>query len=268
MDILLKLLRSLNHLTLQWLTKAWRTVYFAALMLSLAFSASSYQRDNRIPMAQQIVTGTGANLLWFTIVCALVSLVLIRIVVVTAISYGLSKFALEMVVRVLVLELIPLTAAIFVALRCTLPDGLELTEIRAQGDWDTLLGQGVDPLQREALPRVMAGIFSVLLLVSVSCVTSLTLAYLTLYGFSPWGLDGYTRVVGQVFSPAVSLILTFKTVAFSLAVSLIPMSSSIYDTEHAIAHGRLKAALELSSMARLFAVILLIEVACLLVNYY
>ena len=69
--------------------------------------------------------------MWFTLVCTLVSLVLIRIVLVTAISYGLSTFALEMVVRVLVLELIPLTAAVFVALRCSLPDGLELTEMRA-----------------------------------------------------------------------------------------------------------------------------------------
>ena len=43
---------------------------------------------------------------WFTLLAALVSLVLIRIVVVTAVSYGLSRYALEMVVRVLVLELI------------------------------------------------------------------------------------------------------------------------------------------------------------------
>ena len=41
---------------------------------------------------------------------ALISLVLIRIVVVTALSYGLSQFAVQMVVRVLVLELIPTTA--------------------------------------------------------------------------------------------------------------------------------------------------------------
>ena len=54
---------------------------------------------------------------WFTALSALVSLVIIRIVLVTALSYGLSRFALEMVVRVLVLELIPLSAALFVALR-------------------------------------------------------------------------------------------------------------------------------------------------------
>lgn len=264
-------LKSINDFTLQWFVRAWRTIHFAALILTLALSPASYRGDNRVPMAKQIVAGTGQNLLWFTVLCALVSLVLIRIVVVTALSYGLSKFALEMVVRVLVLELIPLTAAVFVALRCTLPDGMELAEMRMHGDLDKLQRLGIDPIQREALPRVMAGIFSVLLLVAVSCVTSLVLAYLAIYGFSPWGFAGYTRVVGQVFSPAVSIILTFKTLFFSLAVSLIPMASSLYETAQTSLvpqHGRSKAALELSGMVRLFSVILLIEVASLLVNYY
>jgi phospholipid/cholesterol/gamma-HCH transport system permease protein len=173
-----------------------------------------------------------------------------------------------MVVRVLVLELIPLTAAVFVALRCTLPDGVELGELREHGMLNRLQERGIDPIQREALPRVMAGIFTVLTLVAVSCITSLILAYLTIYGFSPWGFAGYTRVVGQVFSPTVTLILAMKTLLFSFAVSLIPMASSLYDNLHKPKQGRTKAAGELASMVRLFSVILLIEVASLMINYY
>ena len=74
--------------------------------------------------------GTAPNLLWFCVLSALISLVIIRIVVVTALSYGLSGYALEMVVRVLVLELIPLTASLFVALRSTLPAGVEFAQRR------------------------------------------------------------------------------------------------------------------------------------------
>ncbi len=261
-------LKHFNHLTLEWFARAGRTIHFAALMLSLAISPATYARSNRDAIAKQLVTGMGPNLLWFTVLCALVSLVLIRIVVVTALSYGLSKFALEMVVRVLVLELIPLTAAVFVALRCTLPDGVELAEMRAHGDLHALQQRGVDPIRHEVFPRVLAGVFSVQMLVAVSCLTSLVLAYLNVYGFTPWGFAGYTRVVGQVFSPAVSIILVAKSLAFSLAVSLIPMASAVYDNVNVALHGRSKAARELASMVRLFSVILLIEVASLLVNYY
>ena len=145
LDALLDSLRRLNHLTLRFVARAWRTFSFAAVILSLLLTPASYRGDNRVAIEKQLVAGTGQNVLWFTVLCSLVSLVLIRIVVVTAISYGLSRFALEMVVRVLVLELIPLTAAVFVALRCTLPDGVELAELRARGALDELARRGFDP---------------------------------------------------------------------------------------------------------------------------
>ncbi len=264
----LKRLQHLGQLARGWLVRAGRTIRFAAVVLSLVISPTTYRQDNRDAIATQVVTGLGANLLWFTVLCALVGVVLIRIVVVTALSYGLSRFALEMVVRVLVLELIPLTAAVFVALRCTLPDGLEVAEMRRRGDLQLFQGQDLEALQREVLPRVMAGVFAVLMLVAVSCLMALGLAYLNIYGFTPWGFAGYTRVVGQVFSPAVSIILVMKTLAFSLAVSVIPMASAVYDNVDTALHGRSKAARELASMVRLFSVILLFEVVSLMFNYY
>ena len=35
---------------------------------------------------------------------------------------------------------------------------------------------------------------------------------------------GYTRTVGQVFGPAVTLVFVVKTVLFSLAVAVVPMA--------------------------------------------
>lgn len=244
---------------------------FGMIVLSLSLSPASYRRENRHAIAHHIVLGTMTNLIWFSVLSALASLILIRIVVVTAISYGLSKYALEMVVRMLVLELIPLTAALFVALRRTLPDGVELAEMRARGDLAALQRQNVDPIRSEFFPRAVAGMFSVWILAAVSCVMSLVLAYLSIYGFTHWALPGYTRVVGQIFNPAVSMIFVLKTLFFSFAVSLIPMASSLYNTRDlrdAPLHSRSKAANELAAMVRLFFVILLIEIASLMGNYY
>jgi phospholipid/cholesterol/gamma-HCH transport system permease protein len=253
------ILRRLHQGAVAWLHSWWRLLQFAVLMLSLALTPASYGRDNRPTLARHVVNDTAPSLAWFGVLSALVSLVLIRIVVVTSQSYGLSRFALEMVVRVLVLELIPLTAAAFVALRTTLPGGLEFSQGRDAGNATSEV-----ELQREFFPRVAAGIFSVWMLAAVSCVLTLILAYLTLYGFTPWALGGYTRVVGQVFNPAVTMILVLKIVFFSFAVGLIPMASSFYfgaSYRSKVTHG-------LSDMVRLFAVILLIEVASLMGNYY
>ena len=67
-------------------------------------------------MLRHIYAAAGPGLAGFTTLMALFNVVLIRIVVVTAFAYGLSQYALNMVVRVLVLELVPLVAALFVAI--------------------------------------------------------------------------------------------------------------------------------------------------------
>jgi phospholipid/cholesterol/gamma-HCH transport system permease protein len=230
----------------------------------MALSPSTYRRENRANLASHVYRGTAPLLPWFTVLVAMASLVVIRIVVVTAASYGLSQYALEMVVRVLVLELSPLSAALFVAVRCTLPAGVELVAMRGRGDFEALRARGVDPLETEVVPRVLSGIFAVVTLAAVSGVISLVLAYLVVHGLTHTAFDAYTRKVGQVFNPAVTLIFGLKTVFFSLAVSLIPMVSSLQEPG---ADGA-QALPELRGLVRMFLLILLIEVVSLMGNYY
>lgn len=257
-------LRDLGRATASWLGGWWRIIRFGAEMLVLALSPASYRADSRAVLARQLYLATAPSLLWFTVLTALVSLVLIRIVVVTALSYGLSRYALEMVVRVLVLELIPLSAALFVAVRYSIARGSELHKLRTCGGFEVLRAQGRDPMRHELLPSVVAGVFAVLTLAAVSCVVSLVLAYLTVHGFTPWGFASYTRTVGQVFNPAVTLIFVLKTLFFSLAVSLIPMATSLQD----LPRPRSRTSVELQVLVRMFALVLLVEVVSLVGNYY
>ena len=247
----------------RWSTSWWQVIHVGAVIFVLALSPSSYRRENRLALARHIHLGTAPNLPWFTALAALTSLVLIRIVVVTAISYGLSQYAIEMVVRVLVLELIPLTAALFVALRCTLPSAAELSQMRARGEFEALQRAGIDPIRHELMPRVVAGSFAVLMLAAVSCVLAMVLAYLSVYGFRISAFAGFTRTLGQIFTPSVLMIFALKTLLFSLAVALIPVAATLHGGPAAAA----RTSAELKSLVRLFSVILLIEVVSLMGNY-
>ena len=248
----------------QWLAQWWKLLVLGSVLLLLALSPSSYKRVDRLVLARHVYENTAPIMTSFTLLCALISLVLTRIVTATALSYGLSQYSLQVVIRVLVLELIPLTAALFVALRCAIPDGAELAELKARGDLDRLRQQGINPIHREVLPRVMAGIFSTITLAVLSCVVALLVAYVAIYGFNLAGMAGYTRLFGQVFTPAVTLIFVMKTLMFSMAVSLIPMASALYGT--AVNNTRTSA--EMRGLVRMFAVILLIEISSLVGNYY
>ncbi len=264
MSLWRKLVASTNRSAQRWLSEWWRLLHLGAVILVLTMSPSSYSRSNMLVLARHIYVNTAPILVGFTVLCALLSLVLTRIVTATALSYGLSQYALQLVIRVLVLELIPLTAALFVALRCTIPDGAELAELQARGDLHGLRQQGIDPIRREVLPRVAAGIFSTITLAALSCVVALLVAYLAIYGFRVSGLEAYTRLFGQVFNPAVTIIFTLKTLFFSLAVSLIPMASALYG----MAQSNTRTSAEMRGLVRMFAVILLIEVMSLVGNYY
>ncbi len=257
-------LAELGGSALRWFAGWWRIVQLGVVILALALSPSTYSRANRSALLRQVYFSTGPNLLGFTVLSALLSLVLIRIVLVTALSYGLSQYALQMVVRVLVLELIPLVTALFVALRCTIPYGAEIAAMRSRGEWDSLKIQGTDPLRHEVLPRALAGITAVLMLASLSSVLTLVLAYLSAYGFTRWGFEAYTHTVGQIFEPAVALIFVLKVFLMSLAVSLIPVVSALHDT----GRSRARTSVEMRGLVRMFLVILLIEAASLIGNYY
>jgi phospholipid/cholesterol/gamma-HCH transport system permease protein len=227
-------------------------------VLAWACMASSYRGVRWHALAEQLVAAAVPAVWWYAVLSALFGQVLIRIVVVTAISYGLTQYAVEMVVRVLVLELIPLTAALFVLLRVTVGHGRALQALRDGGTFDALRRAGQDPLRELALPRVLSGVFATLLLVMLSAVLALVLAYLNLYGFTPWALAPYTRAVGHVFSPAVALIFVFKTLGFALAISLVPMVAAFESSPQG----------DVRALVRTAAVLLLVELLSLIGNYY
>lgn len=256
-------------------------VQLAATIVALAVTPATYRAPWRTPLALQVVRAAWPLLAWFTLLSAVISVVLIRIVLVGALSLGLSQLALEMLVRVLVIELIPLSAAFAVAMRYSVPAAGELAAARRSGALAALRRDGragSDPLRGEIVPRALAGVFAVLLLASASGVVALVLAYLSAHGFSPWGLERYTRLVGQIFSPAVSLVFVLKTLAFAAAVSWVPVGSALHDSASAQARfdqpaGQPQPGLpgegaEVLGLVRMFLALLVIETLSLMGNYF
>ena len=253
-----------------WWLGWWEVLIFGAQILVLAFSPSSYRASQRQYMLHSLYRATQPLLLGFTLLTAVLGLVVIRIVLATALSYGLSRYALDVLVRTLVLELIPLSAALFVAVRYSLAEGEVIRKLRSSGEFLARFRSGQDPTRDQVLPRVLAGQFAVVTLAVISAVVVLVLTYLSLYGFASWGLPGFTRGVGQVIDPVTVLILVLKTFFMSLAVAIIPMMATVSDHE-ALAgsldsSGRTHA--ELVRLARLLTVILLIELVSLVGIYH
>lgn len=236
----------------RWLRNWWRVLFWGAQMVVLALSPSSYKGAYKKRILAHIYLSTAPILPWFSALSALISLVIVRIVWSTAQSYGLSGYALEVLTRTLVLELIPLVAALFVSLRVTMPGAQTAAALAAHQP-----GHLLWPL----LPRAVAGVIAVYVLAAVASCVALALSYLTVYGLSPWGLPAFTGMIGEVFKPDVVVIFGVKTTLFALAVAVVPLGVAVVDP-----HAQLKVA-ELKAFARLFSTLLLIEALSLLGSY-
>ena len=257
-------LLGLGRSLLRWLQGWWQMLFIGAQLVVLAFSPSSWREHERGVVLRQVYEAAGPGLPGFTALMALFNVVVIRIVVVTALAYGLSQYAVDAVVRVLVLELVPLAAALFVAVEYTIPGGSDLYKLRRDGHFVRLREQGIDPLTSEVLPRVLAGMFAVVLLAAVSCAVSLVLVYLAVHGFTLAALARYNHAVGHIFNPVVTGIFCVKTVLFAGSVALLPVGNALRDLPRRTS----RTSVELQGLVQMFVLMLLIEIASLVGNYY
>jgi phospholipid/cholesterol/gamma-HCH transport system permease protein len=165
--------------------------------------------------------------------------------------------------RVLVLELLPLITALFVALRSSSAINTEIALMKINGELMALESDGVDTMRLEFMPRVIGGMISVLALTAFTSVIALVLAYLAVYGWQTWSLTDFSRVMGNVFDTAVLIGILLKSLAFGLAVTVIPVAEGMA-TPRMLFMAPISV---LRGMVRLFFAIMLIEVASLALKY-
>lgn len=200
----------------------------------------------RLAAAEAICAATWRVLPGYALGSLLLAAVLTRVVATTAASYDLSHLALEAMVRVFVVELLPLAAALFVAMR---------SGLAALATFARQPAQRVDlPLWRQRiLPGVIGSSVAVVTLTLVSSSLALLIAYPVMHGFTPWALPAYTRLIGQVFDPVTALVLAWKVTMFGLVIGLLPAAAML--SRRSGSEGRV--------LALLLASLLMIEIIAL-----
>lgn len=248
-----------------WLN-AWARVFsFTGVALIGALSPSTYNKATRQVVQKQIYFTAWQILPGFVLFSALFSGLIIEIVGRNANAYGLYAYALELIVRVLVLEILPLMTALFVALRTGAAINTEVALMQIQNELGALERIGIDPFRLELLPRVVGGTISVLALTAVNIVVALVLARIMIIDLNPWSLPPgeFARVIGKVLDlPAIG-VLWVKIFAFGLAVTVIPISEGL-NTPKKLFHAPIAV---LRGMVRLFFALMVIEFAALTALY-
>ena len=245
--------------------RSWRRLLrFGGFATVAALSPSTYGPAARSLAVRQIYLTAWKVLPAYLAFSALLSMVLIEIVHSTAHAYGVSQYALELVLRVLILELIPLLTALFVALRSGAAIGAEIALMRVSGALEDHEEAGASPLHAELVPRIAAAALSVFSLTTLSVALAMYLAYAQFYGTSVSGFFVYTRIVGHVFDLPILIGFLLKCLFFGFAVALIPLATGLEAERGDV--GTVPLAV-LAGLMKLFLVIGAIEILSLVVKY-
>src|SRR5258706_4018261 len=245
--------------------RSWRRLLRCAGFATVAaLSLCAYGPVARAVAVRQIHLTAWKILPGYLAVATLLSLLLIEVVAVAARKYGVAQYSLELVLSVLVLELVPLVTALFVALRSGAAIGAEIAIMSYRGELDDAEEADTSPLHAELVPRIAGAALSVAALTSLGCLIAVVLAYVVFYGFTAAGLEEFTRIVANVFDGVELAAFGLKCLLFGLAVAIIPAATAL-EAEP----GEIKSlpAVVLGVLVKLFFVILAVEVATLVVKY-
>jgi len=245
--------------------RSWRRLgRFAGYAVAAALSPSTYTPAAREMAVRQIYFMAWRVLGGYLLFTAVLSVVLIEVVSQAAHTYGVSQYALELVLRVLVLEVIPLMTALFVALRTGSEVGAEIALMRVSGEIGDSEQIGATPLYNELVPRVAAAALSVFALNTLACALASALTYTVFFGFTDAGFEGFTRVVAKVFDEMVLAGFLLKSLLFGLAVALIPIATGL---EAERGEPRSVPFAVLAGLVKLFFVVGFVAVLSLVVKY-
>jgi phospholipid/cholesterol/gamma-HCH transport system permease protein len=183
------------------------------LALATAKACMGLPRSQRRCFLAEYYSAVGPSLPIFLVAASLLSLVIIQIVVTTARSYDLDQYSVQLLLRTLVLELIPMLSALWVVVRYCLPRGMSLVRSPNLAD--------------EAVPVVLAGGLAALFYTFVSAVLVLVYSYGVLHGLTPWAFSGFTHQLGKVLAVDVLLIFSLKTLFFCFAGPWISVLSAL-----------------------------------------
>ncbi len=263
MNFLVASIESLGARCVGWFNVGYGLFAFAGRAALLLLDRTTWNRATYDVIIKQVYFTAVQILHVFLGYALVISWLLITIILSTAREFGLTEFATEMTIRVLVLELLPFLTALFIALRSGSAINTEVALMRVNNELDALAHCKVPPMQFEFLPRLIGGVISVVVLASLAGLLALLLAYLSIYGLTMAGFDAFTQTIAKIFDLRIVVGLAAKCALFGLAVTLIPVVSGLETPKKLF----MVPVSVLRGMMRVFFAIVAIEVLSLALKY-
>lgn len=234
-------------------------VVFAVSCIFFLVTPSSYDRATRKVLIRQVYFTSVQILPFFLTLCFVFGSITIGAAMGAVKQMGLFDMLGEMVFGLVITEIAPLLTVILISLRSSSAMNTEIAVMNVNNELDTLRAFGIDEKRYLAMPRIINAVVSIVMLSYLfAFISVLSGSFFSLLFFGT-GFELYLNILAKSISLGDIGILLFKSVAFGLAVSIIPIYSGLLASKQmtGIPISVLKG------MVRIFNAIIFIEVASL-----
>lgn len=256
-------IENLGEVTLRFLNIFLEALSFAYRCLFKMFKRSSYNSATKDILMRQIYFTSVQALPLLFFIGIIFGSIIIGIIVHYALDYGLKDHIGSLLIHIIVNETAPMITILLVALRSGAAINTEIAVMKVSNELNTLKAFQIDIISYLFLPRIIAGIISVVMLSSLLSIIMLLSGYIYLFIFSETGADIYIRSLIHAISADNFLFLFLKGILFGFFGTLIPIYSGLGTSRN---YTGIPIAV-LNGMVKLILAIMSIEVILLLIQY-
>lgn len=257
------MLEKIGNSTLNFLNIYYEALYFTYECILKIFNKKSYNSATKDILIKQIYF-TSVQLLPLLIFVGVVfGVIIIATIVTLALDYGLKDHIGSLIVNIVIIEFAPLATVLLIALRSSAAISTEISVMKSSNELNTLKAFNINLIEYLFLPRIIAGIISLILLASMISLIMILSGYIYLLLFLETGLDLYIRTLIHALTIDSFIIFFIKTFLFGFFVILIPIYSAI-ESKGSISGIPIAV---LNAMVKVILAIMSIEVISLIIQY-
>lgn len=261
--MILAVVESLGRSALKFLNIFYEALYFAYQCIFKLLHTSSYNSATKDILVKQIYFTAVQVLPLLFLIGVISGVVIVALVVHFALDYGLKDHIGNVITYLILNEAAPLAAVLLIALRSGAAINTEIAVMKVSHELNTLKAFKIDIIEYLFLPRILAGVISLIILSSLLSVIMLISGYLYLLFFLEAGVDLYVRTIMHAISINDFTVLFAKSLLFGFFVILIPIYSGLSATMN---YTGIPIAV-LNGMVKIIIAIMSIEVVILLIQY-
>ncbi|MEA2073660.1 MAG: ABC transporter permease [Campylobacterota bacterium] len=258
----LKFLENIGDKTINSILSIYEVIRFTIICIVHIFNPRSYNPAMKMVLVKQIYFTAVTIVPLFIVLAILFGSIIIGVVIYLATEYSLQSEIGSIIVTFAIDEFSPFFTALLISLRSGAAVNTEISVMNVNKELNTLRAYKIDLIDYLFLPRIIAGVISVVSLSILFSVIMLSSGFLFTFFYMNMDFHTYTYILVNAIEIQDIVTLLVKGIAFGFVIMLIPIYSGL-KTQHSYTAIPVSV---LNGMVMLFIAIFFIEVLSLLIQ--